>query len=95
MCEGEGLVWGTKNGRNRERPWWFGSWLLQPLAFGQLLHAVVFDRDCFPEDYGKFIFNNSSAYIHKRPVDYPAHLKWPRTYEVVDNLAEMARLNWP
>lgn len=95
MCEDEGLVWGTKNGRNRERPWWFGSWLLQPLAFGQLLHAVVFDRDCFPEGYGKFIFNNSSAYIHQRPVDYPAHLKWPRTYEVVDNLAQMARLNWP
>ena len=48
-CEGDGLVWGTKNGRKRERPWWFGSWMLQPFAFGQLLHAVVFDRDCFPK----------------------------------------------
>lgn len=94
-CESEGLIWGTKNGRNKERPWWFGSWLLQPFAFGQLLHAVVFDRDCFPESYGKFIFNNSSAYLHKRPKDYPASLKWPQTYEVVDNLGEMARLNWP
>lgn len=49
MCEGEGMIWGMKNGKRRERPWWFGSWLLQPLSFGQLLHAVVFDRDCFPE----------------------------------------------
>lgn len=32
----------------RDRPWWFGSWLLQPLAFAQLLDAVVFERDCFP-----------------------------------------------
>lgn len=48
-CEGEGWLWGVKNGRKRERPWWFGSWMLQPFAFGQLLHAVVFDRDCFPK----------------------------------------------
>ena len=48
LCEGEGLVWGSSGGRRRERPWWFGSWMLQPLAFGQLLHAAVFDRDCFP-----------------------------------------------
>lgn len=94
-CEGEGLVWGVKNGKKRERPWWFGSWLLQPFAFGQLLHAVVFDRDCFPPAYGNFIFKNSSAYIHPRPADYPTNLKWPATYEIVDNLAEMARLNWP
>lgn len=49
FCEAEGLVWGARNGRKRDRPWWFGSWMLQPLAFGQLLHAVVFDRDCFPK----------------------------------------------
>lgn len=48
VCESEGLVWGVRGGKKRERPWWFGSWMLQPLAFGQLLHAVVFDRDCFP-----------------------------------------------
>lgn len=47
-CETDGLIWGVKNGRKRERPWWFGSWMLQPLAFGQLLSALIFDRDCFP-----------------------------------------------
>ena len=45
--------------------------------------------------YGDFIFKNSSAYIHKRPKDYPAHIKWPSAYEIVDNLATMAKLNWP
>jgi len=95
VCEGEGMVWGVKNGRKRERPWWFGSWMLQPLAFGQLLHAVVFDRECFPMQYGDFIFKHSSAYLHTRPSDWPAHLKWPKTYQIVDNLAEMAKLNWP
>ena len=36
-------------GRLPRRPAWWGSWLLMPFAFGQLLHAFVFDRDCFPE----------------------------------------------
>lgn len=47
--EDAGLAWGReKNGKLRKRPWWFGSWMLQPFAFGQLLHAFVFDADCFP-----------------------------------------------
>lgn len=95
VCEMDGLVWDTRNGKKRERPWWFGSWMLQPLSFGQLLHACVFDRDCFPEAYGNFIFNNSPAYLHQRPHDWPAHIKWPKTYEIVDSFAEIARLNWP
>lgn len=49
MCEEDGLIWGTKGGRKRERPAWFGSWMMQPLAFGQLLHAMVFDRECAPK----------------------------------------------
>lgn len=49
LFEGEGLIWGRKGGVAMERPWWFGSWMLQPLAYGQLLHAAVFDRDCFPK----------------------------------------------
>lgn len=32
----------------QNRPWWWGSWMFMPLATGQLLHAFVFDRDCFP-----------------------------------------------
>jgi hypothetical protein len=48
MCEGEGLIWGVKAGRLRERPWWFGSWMLQPLALGQLFHASIFDPECAP-----------------------------------------------
>ncbi|KJZ71662.1 hypothetical protein HIM_08974 [Hirsutella minnesotensis 3608] len=94
-CEADGLIWGTHNGRKRERPWWFGSWMLQPLSFGQLLHACVFDRDCFPETYGNFIFNKSTAYLHKRPEDWPGQMAWPKIYEIVDSLAQMAHLNWP
>ena len=32
-----------------KRRGWVGSWMLMPLATGQLLHSFVFDRDCFPE----------------------------------------------
>lgn len=97
LCEGEGLIWGFRAGGRvkRERPWWWGSWLLQPLAFGQLLHACVFDRDCFPATYGNFIFSRSAGYIQQKPSGYPSHIQWPATYEIVDSLAQMAKLNWP
>lgn len=49
LFEKEGLIWGRKGDVLKDRPWWFGSWMLQPLAFGQLLHAAVFDPDCFPK----------------------------------------------
>ncbi|RDA84317.1 hypothetical protein CP532_4792, partial [Ophiocordyceps camponoti-leonardi (nom. inval.)] len=94
-CEADGLVWGFRNGKKRERPWWFGSWMLQPLSFGQLLHACVFDRDCFPETYGQFIFKQSPVYLHERPLDWPGQGQWPDARQIVSSLAEMARLNWP
>jgi len=57
-AEDGGMLWGWEKAANgagagaayikRARPWWWGSWMLQPLASGQLLHALVFDRDCFP-----------------------------------------------
>lgn len=119
-AEENGMVWGWEKGvggrpdKMRARPAWWGSWMLQPFAFGQLLHAVVFDRDCFPavsfvlkgeergllltwilQSYGDLIFKNSSAYLQTKPADYPLSIKWPKTYEIVDSLAEMARLNWP
>jgi hypothetical protein len=53
-AEDNGMIWGWEKGANgkpdrkRTRPAWWGSWMLQPFAFGQLLHALVFDRDCFP-----------------------------------------------
>lgn len=36
-------------GYMKHKPSWLGSWCLFPLAQGQLLHAFVFDRDCFPK----------------------------------------------
>ncbi|KAF2843305.1 hypothetical protein M501DRAFT_926160 [Patellaria atrata CBS 101060] len=79
----------------QERPWWFGSWMIMPIACGQLLHAFIFDRDCFPEAYGGFILNRSPTYIQTRPQDYPSHIRWPESFEIVDGLAEMSKLHWP
>ncbi|KAI9746689.1 MAG: hypothetical protein M1818_000403 [Claussenomyces sp. TS43310] len=94
LAEEEGWIWGRK-GSKWERPWFFGSWMLMPLTAGQLLHAFVFDRDCFPSAYGNFIIKHSPQYIQARPEEYPARLPWPGTYDIVDSLAEMARLNYP
>ncbi|KAH7088538.1 hypothetical protein FB567DRAFT_469310 [Paraphoma chrysanthemicola] len=79
----------------KNRPSWFGSWMLMPIASGQLLHAFVFDRDCFPASYGKLILANSPEYIQKRPADYPANLRWPGTFDIVDSLAEISKQRWP
>lgn len=38
-----------RDGYLDKKSWWFGSWMLFPLAQGQLLHAFVFNRDCFPK----------------------------------------------
>ncbi|KAK4034856.1 hypothetical protein C8A01DRAFT_18404 [Parachaetomium inaequale] len=100
-AEDNGMLWGWEKGVNgkpdqlRPRPSWWGSWMLQPLAFGQLLHALVFDRDCFPSFWSNFIFKNSTAYLRPRPENYPSGLQWPQAGEIADSLAQMARLNWP
>lgn len=66
-----------------------------PVACGQLLHAFVFDRDCFPSAYGSFILKNSPEYIQKRPEGYPKNLNWPGTYDIVDSLAQISSARWP
>lgn len=66
-----------------------------PVACGQLLHAYVFDRDCFPVTYSTLIANNSPSYIQKRPVDYPANVRWPAPFGIIDSLAEISKQRWP
>lgn len=39
----------SKGGWFSKQPKWMGAWLFFPLSCGQLLHAFVFDRDCFPK----------------------------------------------
>ncbi|KAK4126804.1 hypothetical protein N657DRAFT_661151 [Parathielavia appendiculata] len=100
-AEENGMVWGWIKGvsgrpdTKRPRPSWWGSWMLQPFAFGQLLHALVFDRDILPSFWSNLVLNNSAAYLQGRPEDYPSGLRWPQPGDIVDSLAQMARLNWP
>lgn len=79
----------------KNRPWWFGSWMLLPPAFGQLLHAFVFDRDCFPASFGSTILRFSGSYVQTKPEGFPAEATWPGTFQIVDSLAEISRLKWP
>ena len=93
--EDGGYLWRSKEEGGKGQPWWFGSWMLVPVACGQLLHAFVFDRECFPESYGRFILKRSPEYIQLRPADYPAGTPWPATFDIVDALAELSKLRWP
>ncbi|KAK3673054.1 hypothetical protein LTR78_007165 [Recurvomyces mirabilis] len=94
--EDGGPLWRKDEDGKPLRPWWFGSWLIMPFACGQLLHAFVFDRECFPESYGRFILQRSPEYIQLRPKSYPKDGKpWPGTFDIVDGLAELSKLRWP
>ncbi|KAK5118090.1 hypothetical protein LTR62_004136 [Meristemomyces frigidus] len=95
--EENGSLWRKDEDGKPVRPWWFGSWLIMPFACGQLLHAFVFDRECFPESYGRFILQRSPEYIQFRPAAYPKEgaKPWPSTFDIVDGLAELSKLRWP
>ncbi|EXJ68882.1 uncharacterized protein A1O5_07814 [Cladophialophora psammophila CBS 110553] len=79
----------------KNKPSWLGSWLLFALAQGQLFHAFVFDRDCFPEAYGSFILGYTPEYIQRRPANLSPKVIWPTPGNILDALARMARLRWP
>ncbi|KAL1956463.1 hypothetical protein VTO42DRAFT_7261 [Malbranchea cinnamomea] len=79
----------------KNRPWWFGSWLLMPLSTAQLFHAFIFDRDTAPKWFGDFILRFTPDYISRRPVAFPPNKHWPDPYETVDSLAKIAELKWP
>ena len=83
----------TARGLTRNNP--FGHWLIFALAQGQLLHAFVFDPDCFPESYSTLILANTPEYIQRRPANLSRKVTWPTSKQIVDSLAEMARLRWP
>ncbi|KAK5130999.1 hypothetical protein LTR08_001411 [Meristemomyces frigidus] len=94
--EANGYFWRSKEEGGSGKPWWFGTWLIMPFACGQLLHAFVFDRDCFPESYGRFILKRSPEYIQLRPAGYVSEGRpWPGTFDIVDALAELSKLRWP
>ncbi|RMZ79332.1 hypothetical protein DV737_g3427, partial [Chaetothyriales sp. CBS 132003] len=82
-------------GLTKNKPSWLGSWTLFALAHGQLMHAFVFDRDCLPTAYASFIRGYAPEYIQQRPSDISAKVEWPSSDQIVDALAEMARLRWP
>ncbi|KPI43185.1 uncharacterized protein AB675_6956 [Cyphellophora attinorum] len=83
----------SARGLTRNNP--FGHWAIFALAQGQLLHAFVFDRDCFPEAYSNLILANTPEYVQRRPTNLSPKVAWPTTNQIVDSIAEMARLNWP
>ncbi|KAI0145491.1 hypothetical protein GGR57DRAFT_480339 [Xylariaceae sp. FL1272] len=101
LLEDEGAIWGWRartGGKGivkRERPWWVGTWMFQPFAFGQMLHAAVFDRDASPTGLVDFIWKQTSTYLHDPPKDLPAGVTWPGAWDVADNLSKMAKMNWP
>jgi len=91
------LVWkgAEAAGYLKNKPRWFGSWMLFALAQGQLMHAFVFDPECFPQAYGDFILNHTPEYLQPRPQGLAQAVVWPAKRDIVDSLAQMARLRWP
>lgn len=66
-----------------------------PAAYGQLFHAFIFDRDCFPSTYSSVLLNRNPEYIPHKPHNYAAKRPWPKPSEIVDALADISQLKWP
>jgi hypothetical protein len=47
------------------------------------------------QQISKLFVGASSTYLQPRPADLSSLLRWPRALEVVDDIAQMARLQWP
>lgn len=84
-----------QQGLLKHKPRWMGSWLFMPIACGQLVHAFIFDRDCFPGTYGNLLLNHSPTYIQRRPTNRSLTLPWPTQFNIVDSLASTSQLKWP
>lgn len=78
----------------KRKPKWVGSWMLFALSQGQILQAFVFDPDCFPTGLNS-LMKYSPEYIQARPPGLSPKVAWPDYRQIVDSLAEMARLKWP
>ncbi|KAK2737356.1 hypothetical protein FQN57_007534 [Myotisia sp. PD_48] len=85
----------VEEGHIKNRPWWFGSWLLMPLSMAQLFHAFIFDREATPKWFGDFILKFTPEYIQQRPSGFPLGSNWPEPHVTVDALAKIAELRWP
>ena len=70
---GAEFIWNAleAEGWFKNRPWWFGSWMLMPGVFGELLYAFLFERNCFPKVWkcsvwvasrGKHLLTTSQPY---------------------------------
>ncbi|RDW90693.1 uncharacterized protein DSM5745_02468 [Aspergillus mulundensis] len=79
----------------KNKPSWFGGWLLMPVSLAQLFHAFVFDREFTPTWMARLILRLSPTYIHARPDTLPAEFHWPEKTEIVDSIAAIAKLRWP
>jgi hypothetical protein len=69
------------DGYLKNMPWWWGSWLLFPLSQGQLLHAFVFDRDCFPSVSSSFHSSQKASADLTRPTAISSSSTRPHMYK--------------
>ena len=64
-----------------------------------LVIATIFNSNhfFFPllKAYGDTILRFSDTYVQQRPANYPAHIGWPDKTQIVDAIAEVARLKFP
>lgn len=81
-----------------QRPSLFGSWLLLPFSFGQMLHTFVYNRECFPSSFGSFILRRSPGYVHPDPPSTPSTILKDRLSSNYTSFSSSSRVNaqtWP
>ncbi|KAK9474038.1 uncharacterized protein V1510DRAFT_401927 [Dipodascopsis tothii] len=76
-------------------PDWLGAWAVFPFALSELLYTFLYNVDCAPPLFNRFVQGFSSKYIIDRPDNYPFSKPWPSPMEVLDGLKEISLQKYP
>ncbi|KAK9455271.1 hypothetical protein V1511DRAFT_499958 [Dipodascopsis uninucleata] len=71
------------------------SWMLFPLSYGQLFYSFIYERDCCPESFKRFMIFFSPERISQVPDYYPKDLPYPSETQILDSLTEIIRDKCP
>ncbi|KAG5357642.1 hypothetical protein CJU90_6482 [Yarrowia sp. C11] len=76
-------------------PRWLGSWVLFPLAYGQLFSAFFFHPETVSPTFSKYFLKLSVPYLPSRPEGYSGKVPWPTPRQFVDGIALIAKQRYP
>ncbi|ODQ64289.1 hypothetical protein NADFUDRAFT_11589, partial [Nadsonia fulvescens var. elongata DSM 6958] len=74
---------------------WIGSWMLFPLAYGQLFYTFFFNRESCPGWFFKVMTHMCNGFMPPKNDRLSHNVVWPTSREVVEGIADIAKERYP